>query len=96
VLESQPAPAAPIIYPAPEPAAPSAIDKPIAEKAKPPAKKYVTTPQRVNVRATASTKGKVIGVTAAKGRYEALDQKGDWVKIRFGTKDGWVSKRLTK
>jgi len=78
-------------------AANSVIDKlkEIRSKKIEPTKKFVTTSRRINVRSTGSFRSKILGNTTIKKQYELLDQKGDWIKIQFGSKNGWILKKLS-
>lgn len=87
---------APVVLPqVSEPSAKSLISavipaSPVASKV---IKKHVTTAFRINVRLSPSAKAKIIGVTIIKKQYELLDQDGDWLKVQFGEKIGWILKK---
>ena len=54
------------------------------------------TASRLNVRATASTKGKVIGTVKKNQKVTIVSTTGSWKKIKFGNKTGYVSSKYIK
>lgn len=71
------------------------LSKPAAKKAAPkPAVKKKTgnvTATTLNIRSTASTKGKVVGTVKKNKTVTVLSKTGSWYKIQYGTKTGYVS-----
>ncbi|MCX6793433.1 MAG: SH3 domain-containing protein [Candidatus Falkowbacteria bacterium] len=56
---------------------------------------YVVVNNTINLREKASTSSRVIGQLKKNIKYEIIDLSNkDWVKIKFGNKNGWVSKKL--
>jgi DNA-directed RNA polymerase subunit RPC12/RpoP len=59
-------------------------------------KTAIVTANRLNVRSMPSTSGSVIGIVEQNDREQVLQVQGDWTKINFNGKEGWVaSKYLT-
>ncbi|MEH7075910.1 SpoIID/LytB domain-containing protein [Neobacillus drentensis] len=54
------------------------------------------TASRLNVRATTSTKGKVIGTVKKNQKVTIVSTSGSWKKIKFGNKTGYVSGKYIK
>jgi uncharacterized protein YgiM (DUF1202 family) len=60
-------------------------------------KQYLLTNSRVNIRDSASVVSNIIGKTSPKTKYEITDLHDiGWVKIKFGSKEGYVSKGLIR
>ncbi len=62
----------------------------------PPAKYYIRTIGKINVRESASASAKVLGVTGYNYVFTLLEEEGDWFKIDFDGKQGWVMKKYSK
>ncbi|MBT2757242.1 SpoIID/LytB domain-containing protein [Mesobacillus foraminis] len=71
------------------------LSKPAVKKAAPkPAGKKKTgkvIATSLNIRSTASTKGKVVGTVKKNKTVTVLSKTGSWYKIQYGTKTGYVS-----
>jgi uncharacterized protein YgiM (DUF1202 family) len=60
-------------------------------------KQYAVTKTSVNVRKSPSATAAIIGKTKANTKYEITDLSNkNWVKIKFGGKEGFVSRSLVK
>lgn len=60
-------------------------------------KRYASFSSICNIRGGANLKAPVIGLTSKKVNYDITDLSNkNWVKIKFGEKEGWVYKGLAK
>jgi hypothetical protein len=56
--------------------------------------KYVYFSKKINIRDSASLKGKIIGVSKVKEKYIFKGEKNGWAELNFNGKLGWVLKSL--
>lgn len=61
-------------------------------------KNYVVSQKNdLNIREKKSISSKKIGILKKKIKYEVIDLSDkEWIKIKFGNKEGWVSRKLVK
>jgi hypothetical protein len=57
-------------------------------------KKFVTTIWRTNIRLSPSTNAAKLGTSNAKMQFELLGDNGEWMKVQYGSKEGWIRKDL--
>ncbi len=54
--------------------------------------RFVQPKSRQKVRVIPSLRAALVGTAIPNTRYELLEQKGEWIKIQFGEKTGWIKK----